>query len=281
MLCGPIQSANGALMTAEVDTLRAAVLEELGPTEEWSTPGGYPGSLALCVIDSIQSIGQRYGGVRSVVDRYRGHRTKSGGDGDRDGAPELAATFEELGVEALAKGIGTGNRTYARLDAPLKAEVIRDAADLLCRHQVLSTDDLRGLDEQGIETLKRAWRSELRSQRSGISWRYLLMLAGAEGVKPDRMITRFLGRHVAGEAGLSQEAATDLVTAVARDLGVSANTLDHRIWLHEREREAGITDGAPSSVSNGKAMTNDEGQDPRWALACGFVRHQGLEPRTR
>jgi hypothetical protein len=70
------------------------------------------------------------------------------------------------------------------------------------------------------------------------------MLAGTEGVKPDRTITRFLGRHVAGGLGLSQQEASDLVTAVARDLGVSANTLDHRIWLHEREREAGITDGA-------------------------------------
>jgi hypothetical protein len=78
------------------------------------------------------------------------------------------------------------------------------------------------------------------------------MLAGGEGVKPDRMIMRFLSRHVGDGAELSRPEATELVRALARDLAVSANTLDHRIWLHQRTRRAGITGGAGASESNGK-----------------------------
>jgi hypothetical protein len=41
------------------------------------------------------------------------------------------------------------------------------------------------------EQLKQAWLA-VPGQRSGISWRYLLMLAGIPEVKPDRMIRRFV-----------------------------------------------------------------------------------------
>src|SRR5512139_1971253 len=111
-------------MTAQAEILKSAVLAELGPTVEWATPDGYPDSLALCLIDSIQSIGQKYGGVRSVVRRYRDFRASQGGDAERDGAVELAATFDELGsVDSWASKIGTHNRVYSRGEAPLKAAV--------------------------------------------------------------------------------------------------------------------------------------------------------------
>lgn len=253
----------GNEMAADSKDLSASVLQELGPTEEWATPGGYPDSLALCVIDAIQSIGQQYGGVRHVVHRYREHRAAQDGDADTDGAVELAATFADLGsVEIWAGTIGTHNRVYARADAPLKAEVIRDAAKVLVQQGVLTTGDLLGLSDERRESLKRAWLG-LKSQRSGISWRYLLMLAGAEGVKPDRMITRFLARHVPGAGQLDSNEAVDLVSGVAHELGVSANTLDHRIWLYERIREADeVTDRTASGENNGKTMASEEGQTP-------------------
>jgi hypothetical protein len=217
----------------------------------------------LCVIDSIQSIGQKYGGVKSVVRRYRDFRASQGGDAEMDGAVELAATFEELGgVDGWASKIGTHNRVYSRSEAPLKAAVILDAANLLIHEEVLSTKDLLSLSSEDREDLKRLWLG-LRSQRSGISWRYLLMLAGAEGVKPDRMILRFLARHLPDADQLGADEAVSLVTDVARQLGVSANTLDHRIWLHERSRDlAQVTDEAAAGESNGKTMAKEQGQQP-------------------
>lgn len=250
-------------MTVQAEILKSAVLAELGPTVEWATPGGYPDSLALCVIDSIQSIGQKYGGVRSVVRRYEAFRASQGGEADRDGAVELAVTFDELdGVDGWASEIGTHNRVYSRSEAPLKAAVILDAANLLIHEEVLSTKDLLSLSSEDREDLKRLWLG-LRSQRSGISWRYLLMLAGAEGVKPDRMILRFLARHLPDGDRVGTDVAVSLVTDVARQLGVSANTLDHRIWLHERSKVAAeARDEAAAGESNGKTMATEEGQTP-------------------
>src|SRR4051794_23242079 len=99
---------------------------------------GYPESLALCVIDSIQSTGPHYTSVVNVVQRYRRYRAGQGARADADGAEALLATFEELGGAAgWAERIGNQNRTYSRKHAPLKAEGIQQAAERL---QVLGID---------------------------------------------------------------------------------------------------------------------------------------------
>jgi hypothetical protein len=148
----------GITMTSEIEVLSTAALEELGPTEEWFTPVGYPDGLALCVIDAVQSIGQRYGGVRMVVGRYCEYRAASSCDAYSDGSPELAASFGDCGgVDGWIRKIGTRNRVYARDDAPLKASVIRDAAALLVRHGALTSRDLIGSTGVAREELKRGW----------------------------------------------------------------------------------------------------------------------------
>ena len=44
--------------------------EELGDPSTWKSPQGYRRSLALCVMDSIWSLGIRYQTVEKVLDRY-------------------------------------------------------------------------------------------------------------------------------------------------------------------------------------------------------------------
>lgn len=68
-------------------------------------PTGYPDGLALCVIDSIQSVGVRCS-VENVVQRYRGFQ---GNDAATDGMPELSRTFASLGVDGWVQRIGTRN----------------------------------------------------------------------------------------------------------------------------------------------------------------------------
>lgn len=67
----------------------------LGEPVDWKAMAGYP-SLALCVIDSIQSTGPHYTSVMNVVSRYRGYRIGQGGNPDADGAHALLATFDDL-----------------------------------------------------------------------------------------------------------------------------------------------------------------------------------------
>jgi len=226
-------------MIVDSGQLAERVRRVLGTPSEWIHPGGYRDSLALCVIDSIQSIGVRYSSVQNVVGRYRDFRSRQGADPRTDGSPELLATFTEVGgAEAWARAIGNQNRTSSRLAAPLKASVIEQAAQLLCDREVKTTSDLleRASAEDSIRPVKDSWRN-LSGQRSGISWRYLLILGGVDDVKPDRMIRGFLADQLPnGGEKLSADEAAELVKQAATDLGVKASVLDHRIWLYQSGR---------------------------------------------
>ena len=212
--------------------LADVVPRELGPVEQIADwPGGYPNSLALCVIDSIQSIGVRYGSVKRVVARYRERYPSA----DREGSAELLRTFDEAGGPAgWAKEIGTEHRTSTAAGATLKAEAIKAAALLLQNAGAGDNETLRDLPPEELESLKRLWLA-LPGQRSGISWRYLLMLAGVPGAKPDRMIHRFLVRHTSAQPGeLSNAEAAHAVELAAGQLRLDTRALDHAMWTAAR-----------------------------------------------
>lgn len=201
-------------------------------------PSGYPDALALCMIDSIQSTGVRYPNVVRIVDAYRRHRRAQGGDPDSDGAPQLLATFEELGGPAAwAKAIGNRHRTSTHAWAPLNATAVRDAARVLTAENVTTTVALRDAagDKARFAEVEAAWRGVV-GQRSGITWRYLGMLAGLQGVKPDRMICRFVADSLALPHGATSGFAAAIVTAAAAEMGISATDLDHAIWQWQRRR---------------------------------------------
>lgn len=202
-------------------------------------PDGYRDGLALCVIDSVQSTGVTYSSVENVVARYRAYRRGQGGDPNTDGVPELLTTFDELdGPEGWAKKIGNSNRTSTR-SGVLKSEAIRDAARVLNSEGIGTTAALRkaATDEAQLEQVRKAWCA-VKGQRYGITWHYMLMLAGIEGVKPDRMICRF----VADSLELPRRAVTptfalEIVTAAAKEMGMSPTDLDHAVWQFQRVRK--------------------------------------------
>lgn len=138
---------------------------------------GVSGSLALCVIDSVQSIGVNYASGGRVIDGYRAYRTECHGEATTDGTPDLIATFDQLGcVDGWIERIGNRNRTFSRSLAPLKAEVIHEAAKALDGADVQTAEDFRKAIAEHAQELKTIWLN-LPSQRSGISWRHLQMMA--------------------------------------------------------------------------------------------------------
>jgi len=222
-----------------VTGLASYVRQTLPPSERWPIPEGYPDSLALCTIDAIQSLGVRYSSVVHVVTRYKEYRATAGGEALRDGIDELLATFEELGgPEGWAERIGNKNRTSTAAGAPLKATAILTAARELDAAGISTTIALRALveDLDDLAQVKRRWVS-VTGQRSGISWRYLLMLAGVPGVKPDRMIRRALRQALGQDANrLTDTEIVDLMNATARELSVTTSHLDHALWRHQSGR---------------------------------------------
>lgn len=218
-----------------VDGVRA----QLPACDSWAILDDYGyASLALCTIDAIQSMGVNYGGVRNVVSRYRDARTGLGAAPCLDGANDLIASFADLGgVQPWAASIGNGQRAWSRQAAPLKASVILSAAESFARHDIDDVADLVAARAEPHEwsDLADSWL-RLPGQRSGIGWRYLQMLAGIPGVKPDRMVRRFVAACNVRTAGMSADRLAELLTAAAGELGVSATALDHQVWLHQSGR---------------------------------------------
>lgn len=202
-------------------------------------PDGYPDSLALCIVDSVQSTMVRYPTVEKVVRNYRAYRRDLGGDPNTDSAADLAATFEQLGGhEAWAERISNGNKTSTHKGAPLKAYAIEAEANGLISVGVVTAQDLRSAadDPDELARVKEAWL-KVPGQGPGVTWHYVQMLAGIPGIKPDRMIIRF----VANALDLPQKAVTpsfsvDVLTEVASELAMTASELDHAIWNYQRAR---------------------------------------------
>ncbi|QNJ90973.1 hypothetical protein HZU40_22430 [Mycolicibacterium fluoranthenivorans] len=202
-------------------------------------PGGYPESLALCVIDSVQSTGVTYASVVKVVNGYRRYREGQGANPAIDGVLQLLATFDQLrGPDKWADTIGNRNRTSTHAGAPLKALAIRDAAHALSELGIKTTQELRDAAEDGeqFSQIDAAWRSVV-GQQSGITWHYVQMLAGIPGIKPDRMITRF----VADTLGLTRRTVTpdfalSALHTTAEAMQISPSDLDHGIWQSQRLR---------------------------------------------
>ena len=227
--------------TAEAEQLTGVCRDIFGDEARWITADGYPHSLALCIIDSIYSTGSNYQAVINVVNEYRAYRRAQGGDADHDGTKELLATFNEAGGSAgWAELVNNRKPAHTKANAPLKAEVIRQAAEVLhCKLGYRTREDLHTAyaNDENLEDLKKAWL-KLPSQRSGVTYNYLLILAGFQSVKPDRMVIRFIEEHVdlAGRRLTPTEAA-ELIKKVAGLYPTQPRRLDHVIWRHVSGRE--------------------------------------------
>ncbi|MCL3862964.1 hypothetical protein [Actinotalea sp. K2] len=212
-----------------------AVKRELGPQDDWKRPRGYPDSLALCVIDSVFSLRSRYSAVENVVATYREARVAQGGLADTDGAAELLTAIEAAGGAEGASALLFRNRGLAPGTRELKASAVTNGARALLEAGVFTAADLRTeLIASAAVAPKAAWLSV--AGLGPASWAYLGMLTGADGVKGDTWIVRFVSRAV-GERSQPQRASR-AVEEAARILRVPATLLDHRIWSHERGRRA-------------------------------------------
>lgn len=216
----------------DVDVLAERCRAELGPASKWFRPAGYPDSLALCIIDSIQSTGSHYTSVMNVVNRYR--EVRAGGAGT-DGTSELLSTFDQFhGVAGWAEAIGNLKPASTKSGASLKAAVIHDVAQRLHDAGIRTAADFRthgelaDNNESRRKELKKLWTSA-EAQRSGITFEYALMLAGLPGVKSDRMVLRFVEEAIE-RSDLAPTTCATLVREAASNLGVDATVLDHTIW---------------------------------------------------
>lgn len=223
---------------ADVELLSALVVAELGSDgQRWFTPDGYDG-LALCVLDSIYSTGNRYSTVLRMLARYREVRLEEGGDPFSDGPSDLLAAAERWGgTGGFVAQTGYRWRVSTQPRAPFKASSALAAAQVLQRAGLETVPEVRAAltnrASQEASPVKREW-VKLPGQRSGLTWTYFLMLAGVPGVKADRMVVRYVSRALGRDTDSRTSAL--LVAAVADRHGLSQTKLDHAIWRKESGR---------------------------------------------
>ena len=221
-----------------VSALVSACERDLGDSAEWITPRSYPNALALCIIDAIYSTGARHVTVENIFERYGIYRAEKGGDIAQDGAPELLQTFGELGdASEWAATIGNRRPTSSTPGAPLKAQAVNDAASRLVDVGIHTTADLREVaDSDALDAVKKSWLT-VPGQRSGVTWTYVLMLAGVSGVKADRAIVRYVARILDVPVDeVPAATASELIRDVAEHQGWNAEQTEHAIWRFASKR---------------------------------------------
>lgn len=225
---------------ADLRALVHACEVQLAPSAEWKPFDGYPGSLALCVLDAIWSINVRYPVTRGVIGRYRSWR-RGQGNPDEDGLPELLALYEQLGgVDAFIDEVGTRNRVSTQPGATRKGEAVWLAATALHDLGLDTADQFRNADGADLGEQAREQWTHVPGQASGISWRYVRMLLGLPDVKPDRMVIRFVASALGvDESAVAPERAVTLVQAVADHFEVDQRAADHEIWEYQSGKRAG------------------------------------------
>lgn len=220
------------------ENLTRSVERELGTDSgRWHKPAGYQ-SVALAVLDSIYSTGNRYSGVINAVNTYCIARVDQGGKPTTDTASDFVKAVECWGgATGLVKRTNKW-RAFARSWAPTKAEVAFAAGKILVDNNLETVDHVREAfsdpARQERSEVKRQWLA-LPGQRSGLTWTYFLMLCGVPGVKPDRMVIRYVSNAL-GESVNSKDARL-LVSSVAQRLDLDEILLDHVLWRSASGRD--------------------------------------------
>jgi len=203
-------------------------------------------SLSTMLLDAIFSIGVRYGQVRKVVAKHaRSQQYDSAALGVADPYPlaKLIAEGRASTFEQFAIRLGNRGRTSTR-SGILKAQAVVLAAEVLVQHGIVDLASWHSVGPATHLAAENGFR-KIKGQKSGVSWDYLLMLAGDEGrVKADRMVLRYdetaLGRH-----GLSPREAGMILTETASTMrgmhdypsDLTARKLDWAVWNVARKRE--------------------------------------------
>ena len=201
-------------------------------------------SLPLCVIDAVFSIGVRYRNAQKAVEAWCASQSPPWPmfgriPGHVYTISDMIKATEGKAGEALTERFFGGNRQRTSThNGILKADAVLQFAKALQESQVEDFPDIR--DGARAERASATVRG-IPGQRRGISFEYLMMLAGDDSnVKADRMICRFVAEAI-GKPSVPPECARTAVIDACSVLAdefpnLTPRLLDHLIWSYQRQR---------------------------------------------
>jgi hypothetical protein len=224
------------------DALRRLIAAD-GGAEALKTPGGYP-HMGVIILDAVYSLQANYDStVVPLLQRYceavpglswplpEGRRPEHT-------AQDLIDFLTTLDIEArldlLNRQLAPGT-SRSRKGPVLKVDAAIAVAKTLLAEGISTRDDfVQRAHEPHVEKKVRDLPG------IGIAcWRYLLNLSGAENVKPDTMILRWLNGTL-GEQHSPKAAAKIIEDATAllqgEGIHVTVRQIDHLIWRTQSEK---------------------------------------------
>jgi hypothetical protein len=224
-------------LDADLDKVIAHIDSVLGPSREWKAkwPGGWPGDIESALVDAIFSARAVYRsssgrGIFANVTDWRAARGRQSWS-----VEALIAEIDKAGIGQWADDFRnhqySPTRPATAPGGPTKAATVRQAAGVL---RDLGINEASQIDLASTGEVKQALVAVPGIGAATVN--YFLMLLGAPGVKPDRMVHRFL--YDAAGHSFTNARAEEAVTAAAESLGVPANELDHTIWRYESDKAA-------------------------------------------
>lgn len=222
-----------------VQTVVAACRDRLGDPDGWVPPGQYRGSLAVCIIESVQAAGTGLADAGTVVDRYLAYRRSHEPGPVTDGARALLRTFEEAGSADLWAGkIGNYKRRYSESAAPLRAREIQRTAERLHTLAIDSVGDLVDAthDRSSRNDVHAAW-DESSGAGDDTTWQHLLLLTGAPGADASTAAARDFVRSALDDHSIPGAAIPEILIAAAERLAVDPAALEYAVrrWNCTRE----------------------------------------------
>lgn len=223
------------MLTEEVKRVAEHARAVLGDSAGWEAPYGYE-LLDEAVLDAVFSINARYKSVENVIERWRTHAKSEKLDDHRASLQTLVDEGRRVGAEAFAASLLHNRQRTSTHGGLLKAEAALLCSEALLAQDISTAEQLR--ERTHDKAVQRAWTA-VPGQRSGVSWRYLLMLCRVDGVKPDRMVQRFVAEAL-GVPNVAASKAGEQLEGAALQLGVKARDLDYEVWATMRRKSRGI-----------------------------------------
>ncbi|MGV9709985.1 heme peroxidase [Gordonia sp. NPDC003424] len=218
----------------ELAALEAAARVDLGDPDLWFVPTGYRKSLALCVIDASYATGMDPTATTDIVNHYVNFRQADAADSVTDGLHELLRSFKQLGsVQKWAEAMNDQSLNSA--DGPRKAAAVQQVSLKFVTRGVATVEDLSEAIAKGrARELRRIWCSA-PGQESGVTWTYLLALAGIGGAKTDPLVAGYVARAL-GVESVSTQFAAELMNRLATRVGWDPVAFHLTVWQFESTR---------------------------------------------
>lgn len=209
-------------------------------------PETYYASLPLCVIDAVFSINANYKSVINTIDRFckNYHLAKFANPQNiiptlesQRSVSEIYELIKLVHSNNLANDIFGNRQKTSTKNGILKAEAIKRFLKVLIDFNVLYFQNISDIirNAEFENCIKK-----IPGQRSGVSLKYFFMLAGDEnGVKPDRMICRFIKSAI--DIEVTTEEAVDLINRTAHQIrenghpNLTPRKLDGIIWRYQKQ----------------------------------------------